>query len=100
MDAAKKSDVSLSALLERVEASSLASIKGTVGGILSLISDPAASSFDLIQLIQVDPPLTAKILRVANSSYYATSRTISDIDQALIWIGFDTLKEIILTQKM
>ena len=100
MDTAKKIDVSLAGVLELVEASPLASIKGPVSGILTLISDPAASSFDLIQLIQVDPPLTAKILRVANSSYYATSRTISDIDQALIWIGFDTLKEIILTQKM
>ncbi len=100
MDGAKKPDVSLAGLLELVEASTLASIKGTVSGILSLISDPAASSFDLIQLIEVDPPLAAKILRVANSAYYATSKTISDIHQALIWVGFDTLKEIILTQKV
>ncbi|HIJ90700.1 MAG: HDOD domain-containing protein [Desulfobulbaceae bacterium] len=100
MDVSKKTDVSLVGLLDLVEASSIASIKGTVSGILSLISDPATSSFDLVQLIEVDPPLTAKILRVANSSYYATSKTISDIQQALIWIGSDTLKEIILAQKM
>ena len=100
MGGANKPDVSLAGLLELVETSPLASIKGTVSGILSLISDPAASSADLIQLIQVDPPLAAKILRVANSSYYATSKTISDIQQALIWVGFDTIKEIILTQKM
>lgn len=100
MATAKNPDLSLSGLLELVEASPLASIKGPVSGILSLISDPAASSFDLLKLIQVDPPLAAKILRVANSSYYAPSQTISDIHQALIWIGSDTLKEIILTQKM
>ncbi len=100
MDITKKPDVSLSGLLNLVEISSIASIKGTVGGILSLISDPTASSSDLIRLIELDPPLTAKILRVANSSYYATAQTIGDIQQALIWIGFDTLKEIVLTQKM
>ncbi|MDG4476907.1 HDOD domain-containing protein [Thiovibrio frasassiensis] len=100
MDTGKSPELSLADLLERVETSAIASIKGTVSGILSIISDPAASSSDLIQLIEVDPPLAAKILRVANSSYYATSRTISDIHQALIWVGFDTLKEIILTQKM
>lgn len=100
MDTASHSNVSLSSLLGLVEASPLSSIKGTVSRILTLISDPAASSSDLIQLIELDPPLMAKILRVANSSYYATSKTISDIHQALIWIGFDTLKEIILTQKM
>ena len=100
MDAANPPNVSLPVLLELVEASPIASIKGTVSRILALISDPAASSSDLVQLIELDPPLTAKILRVANSSYYATSKAISDIHQALIWIGFDTLKEIILTQKM
>lgn len=100
MDAVKKTDISLAALLELVEASTIASFKGTVGGILSLINDPAATSSDFIQFIQLDPPLAAKILRVTNSSYYAPSQTISDIHQALIWIGFDTLKEIILTQKM
>ncbi len=100
MDAAKKTDVSLAGLLDLVETSPLVSIKGTVSRILALISDPAASSSDLIQLIELDPPLAAKILRVANSSFYATSKTISDIHQALIWLGFDTLKEIILTQKM
>jgi HD-like signal output (HDOD) protein len=100
MDAAKKTDVSLGGLLELVEASTIASIKGTVGGILTLINDPAASSSELLQLIQLDPPLAAKILRVTNSSYYSPTQTISDIHQALIWIGLDTLKEIILTQKM
>lgn len=100
MDTGPPPELSLADLLERVETSAIASIKGTVRGILSLISDPAASSFDLIRLIEVDPPLAAKILRVANSSYYAISKTISDIHQALIWIGSDTLKEIILTQKM
>ena len=100
MDGAKKTDVSLAGLLELVETSPLASIKGTVSGILALIRDPAARSVDLLKLIEVDPPLTAKILRIANSAYYASPATIGDIHQALIWIGFDTLKEIILTQKM
>jgi putative nucleotidyltransferase with HDIG domain len=100
MDIVQKNDLSLAGLLERIEISTLASSKGAVGGILSLISDPAASSSDLIRLIELDPPLTAKVLRVANSSYYATSKIIGDIHQALIWIGSDALKEIILTQKM
>lgn len=93
-------NTSIDRLLAQVETSTIASIKGTVSGILAIINDPASSPNDLKDLIQVDPPLVAKILRVANSPYYASSRAISDIDQALIWIGFDALKEIILTQKM
>ncbi len=92
--------LSLTQLLDRVSVSKIASIRGTVSGILALINAPNSSPKDLKELILVDPPLSAQLLRVANSSYYASPRTISDIDQALIWIGFDALQEIILTQKM
>ena len=92
--------MTLNDLVALVEVSHVASIKGTLTGILSLINDPTATSRELKSIIQLDPPLVAKILCVANSPYYASSRTISAIDQALIWIGFDELKEIVLTQKM
>ncbi len=100
MVAGPQTSPSLPGLLDLVESSAIASIRGTVSSILALINDPAASPNDLKKIIEVDPPLVAKILRVANSSLYASSRTISDLDQALIWIGFDALKEIVLTQKM
>ena len=100
MGAEKRSAKTLSRLLEQVELSTIASIKGTVGGILAMINDPGANPNDLKSLIQSDPPLVAKILRLANSSLYSAARTIGDIDQALIWIGLDALEEIVLTQKM
>jgi putative nucleotidyltransferase with HDIG domain len=48
----------------------------------------------------VDPPLTAKVLRLANSAYFAPRITISEIDNAVMWIGFDALKELALRQKV
>ncbi|MFZ5775306.1 MAG: HDOD domain-containing protein [Thermodesulfobacteriota bacterium] len=100
MKAERSPSISLPRLLKLVESSSIASIRGTVSGILGMINDPAANPNDLKALIRSDPPLAAAILRMANSSFYAPSRTIGDIDQALIWIGLDALEEIILTQKM
>lgn len=90
----------LEKLLSEVNNSSIASIKSTVSGVISIINDPKSNAKDLKELIQIDPPLAAKVLKVANSAYYASPRKISEIDQAVIWIGFETLKEIVLSQKV
>lgn len=93
-------DDKLSLLLKRVDSSEIASIKGVVGGVVRIINDPNSNIKDLKDLILIDPPLSAKVLRVANSAYYASPREISEIDQAVVWIGLDSLQEIILTQKI
>ncbi len=93
-------DHRLRQLIVRVDSADLASIRGVLSGILQVMAEPRSSVKDLKELILVDPPLATKVLRVANSVYYGSPRPISEIDQAIIWIGFDALKEIVLTQKV
>ncbi len=90
----------LADLLERVNGSEFSSIRKVVGGILKIIENPRSTANDLKRIIQIDPPLTAKILRIANSAYYAPSKSINDIVQAIIYIGFNTIKELALSQKV
>lgn len=90
----------LKELIAKVNESEIASIKSTVAGVIEIINNPRSNAKDLKELIEVDPPLTAKVLRIANSAFYASPRRISEIDQAVIWIGFDALKEIVLSQKV
>lgn len=87
-------------LLEEVDRSDIATIKRVVAGILRIINDPRATIEQLKELIEVDPPLAAKVLRTANSAYYSSGRRINEIEQAVIWIGFDELKEIVLHQSV
>lgn len=87
-------------VISLVSESEIASVKGIVSGLIAIINDPRSTVRDLKELIELDPPLTARILKVANSAYYAPRGTISDIEQAVIWLGFDTLKEIALSQKI
>ncbi len=82
------------------EHSEISSIKRIVTGILSIINNPRSTAKDLKELIEVDPPLTAKLLKTANSAYYSAGRRISDIEEAVIWVGFDELKELALRQKV
>lgn len=87
-------------LLDQVDGSDMASIRRVVSGILRIINDPDATIEDLKNLIDVDPPLAAEVLKTANSAYYSSGRRIDEIEQAVIWIGFAEVKEIVLRQSV
>ena len=87
-------------LLVLVNNSDISSIKSTVSELVQLINDPKSSAKDLKKVVELDPPLTAKLLKLANSAYYGFPRTIGDIQEAVVCIGFETLKELELSQKV
>ena len=100
MDSTEEKQKKLKHIVALVNESDISSIKNVVSGIIRIMNDPRSTAKDLKEIIQIDPPLTAKILRVANSAYYATRRRISELQQAIIWIGFDALKELAFSQKV
>ncbi len=87
-------------IIHLVNRSEIASIKSVVSGIIRVINDPESTANDLIDVIETDPPLTGKVLKVANSAYYSPLNRIGDIKHAVVWIGLDTLKELALNQKV
>jgi len=48
----------------------------------------------LAGIIEKDPPLSAKILRLSNSAYYGFSSKVSTLDRAITLLGFATLKNL------
>ena len=87
-------------LLRSVENSEISSIKTVVSGIIRIIGDPRSNVGELKELIEIDPPLTARLLKIANSAFYSLQRKVSEIEQAIVLIGFDELKELALSQKV
>ena len=87
-------------IIDKVNQSEVASIKSVVSGIIRVINDPKSTANDLIEVVEVDPPLMGKVLKVANSAYYSPVNKIGDLKHALVWIGLDTLKELALSQKV
>ena len=90
----------LNNIVNLVNNSEISSIKSTIAELIRLINDPKSSANDLKNVIEIDPPLSAKLLKLANSAYYGFPRTISDLQEAIVCVGFDALKEIALTQKV
>ena len=52
---------------------------------------------DIAKIINQNPSLTLKILRIANSAYYSRKNGVSNIKDALVLLGYKTIKSIILS---
>jgi len=87
-------------IVEAVNNSEISSIKQTVTHILRAINDPKSSVRELEHIIELDPPLAAKLLKVANSAFYGYPKTISAVQEAIVCIGFEAVRELALTQKV
>lgn len=62
-----------------------------------LINDPTSSSSDIAEVMKKDQVLTAKVLKLVNSSYYAIPGGVADVQRALAFLGFNTLAQLVLS---
>jgi putative nucleotidyltransferase with HDIG domain len=72
----------------------LPTIPEVLARIWQLVDDPRSSARDLEGLVRHEPPLAAKVLRLANSPYYGGRGRIQDVRTAITALGFDTLRNL------
>ncbi|NDD93131.1 HDOD domain-containing protein, partial [bacterium] len=64
------------------------------------MQSPTATLAEISDLIKSDMGLSAKVLRLANSSYYSIPGGVSDVSKALQYLGFTTIAQIVLTSSV
>ncbi len=70
-------------------------LSATLGQIDKALDSEEYSTFALARVILQDPPLTAKVLRVANSVYYnPNGHPISMVSRAVLVLGFESVRSI------
>ncbi len=69
----------------------------SVQKILDLTRDVACAPKDLVQVIDRDPVVTVKVLRVVNSAYYGLAKQITSVNHAVVFLGFNTIKNLALS---
>ena len=69
----------------------------SVEKILELTRDANCTPKDLVQVIDKDPVVTVKILKVVNSAYYSLPKQITSIGNAVVYLGFNTIKNLALS---
>ena len=65
--------------------------------VMDMVREPNVTAPQLAKVIQFDQNITVNVLKTCNSSYFGLSRKISSLDEGLVFIGHDVLKDIIIT---
>jgi HD-like signal output (HDOD) protein len=74
----------------------LYSLPAVAAEVVRLTGEPRLDARALRDCLQRDPALTARLLRVVNSSLFGLSRPVSDLNQALALLGIRPLKMLVL----
>jgi len=72
----------------------LPGLSATIQRACNLAENPNASAADLAALIEYDPVLARKLLRLANSASYGAARRISSVTEAVVKLGFSTVRSL------
>ena len=85
--------------LNQIEAhvARLPSLSTTVTKVMQTCNDPQVSPNDLNRLIALDPVLAGQVLRLVNSAYYSIRQPVSSLSRAIILLGVNTVKNLVLS---
>ena len=77
--------------------SELGALPQVVMRVIDLTADPKATPADLERVIGMDQALAARLLTLANSSYYGLPCRISSLREAVVFLGFKTVRNMAMT---
>ncbi len=64
--------------------------------VMKMLDNPEVKAKDLAEVIQYDAVITANLLKTCNAAYFGLTRKVSSLDEALVVLGQDILKDIIM----
>lgn len=65
--------------------------------VMEMLDNPETDVKDLAEVIQYDQVITANVLKICNASYFGLPRKVSSLNEALVIVGHNTLKDIMIT---
>jgi len=65
--------------------------------IQKVMSDPRASATQVGAVLSEDPAMSVKVLKLTNSAFYGLSREVSSVKHAVVIIGMEAVKNLVLS---
>lgn len=62
-----------------------------------VINDPMSSTTDIEKIMGNDQSMTTKVLKLANSAYYAIPGGVTSLQRAIAYIGYDAVHQLVLS---
>lgn len=72
-------------------------IPKVVQEVIDSFNNDSVSIDEIAKKLSADQVLSAKLLRLANSSYYHASRTVGTVDDAVLMLGFMTVRTLVVS---
>ena len=69
----------------------------SVQRMLELSRDINCPPKELVEVIEKDPVMTMKLLRILNSAYYSFPKQITSVGQSIVYLGLNTIKNMALS---
>ncbi|HNU75506.1 MAG TPA: HDOD domain-containing protein, partial [Deltaproteobacteria bacterium] len=88
-------DQYIKAITKRIQ--SLPTLPPVVKKLTTMVESPDVTAKDVGKLISSDQVLSAKVLKLVNSPFYGFPGRISSISHAIILLGFDVIKGVVLS---
>lgn len=74
----------------------ISAFPSVVTEIMGMLENPDSTPSQFQEIISKDTLISAKTLKLANSAYYGYSRSIGTISEAVVILGIDTLRSLII----
>ncbi len=65
--------------------------------LIEISNDDGSSAADLAEAISHDPSISTKVMRLVNSAYTGAGRRFKGIEQAVVYLGLDTINNIAIS---
>ena len=76
----------------------LPAMPAVAGRIFRMVEDPETDAVSIGQVIAMDPTLTGKVLKAANSTYYSPTQAITNLSQAVTRMGIRALRNVVVIE--
>jgi putative nucleotidyltransferase with HDIG domain len=73
------------------------SLPTSVTKVLEICNNPRTSPADLNHVISLDPVLVGRVLKLINSAYYGMGQPVTSLVRAIIMLGINTVKNLVLS---
>ena len=67
-----------------------------VSTVMGLTSNPDSKIVDISKVLSADQSLTAKVLKLSNSSFYGRPKEVKTLEEAILLLGFFTVRSIVI----
>jgi len=79
-----------------MNASDLPTIPVVATKVLQMIEDETTSAEDLSKVVSSDPAVAARVLKISNSSFYGCQRQVQTLPHAIMMLGYNTLRSVVI----